>query len=254
MRGNCVSKAIVPQVAQHPAHSYVNDIFLHALFARITLSNNDTIEFDTTFDETTGTIELCVPTGGLAIFNQITGLQRGTNLRTFINWLIGSQSITAEPALDQDVDFISAGNLTIWAGATPGNLSDKRLVLLLPATDLSALGYNTRADQSFTSGALRVHLVWAYDSGSNNAYDIHTSVEIKTIGSGATASATSTTNIPTSSLITGDVRETTLITTGNIISAGDIVSIIIRRNYNGSPEAKTELVGVVGIRLEFIDA
>lgn len=93
MRGNCVSKPIVPSVKQYPQPSYVNDWIIYAIFARLTLSNNDTIEFDTVFNEQTNTIELCVPDEANDIFNQITGTQRGTKFKRYIDWLIGSDTV-----------------------------------------------------------------------------------------------------------------------------------------------------------------
>lgn len=92
-RGQNAFAKIQPPIAQYPQPSYVNDIFLYALFARITLSNNETIEFETTFDQANGAIDLCIPDGALPIFDQITGMQRGAKFKSFINWLIGSDSL-----------------------------------------------------------------------------------------------------------------------------------------------------------------
>ena len=91
-RGNCVGKAIQPAIRAHPQHSYINDWIIYAIFARLTLSNNDTIEFDTTFNQETNTIELCLPEGTTAAFNHITGAQRGPNFKRYIDWLIGSDT------------------------------------------------------------------------------------------------------------------------------------------------------------------
>lgn len=93
MRGNCVGKAIQPSIKPYPQASYINDWIIYAIFARMTLSNNDTVEFDTIFDEQNNTIELCIPSGASDAFNQITGTRRGTNFKKYIDWLIGSDTV-----------------------------------------------------------------------------------------------------------------------------------------------------------------
>lgn len=250
-RGNNVFGVIAPRViAQSVSALGVNDIFLHSLFARVALSNNEVIEFQTKYDKATDTIELYVPDNSLDLFNQITGMQRGDKFKAFIDWLIGSETLTATATLDHDPNFISAGALSIWIGATQGSVGTSKITLLLPAAELSAIGYNFKVGSS-GGGSLKVSLVWIYDSGSNNSFNINTSVDISAIGGGAPVTSSAATNISTFNLIQGDVRETELLTVANV-ELDDIVSITMRRNYDGSPDPSTDLVGVLGLKIEFV--
>ncbi len=249
-RGNKVFASITPPTIQSVTSVVgVNDIFLHSLFARIALSNNDVIEFQTRYSKETDTIELMIPDGQMEIFDQITGMQRGNRFKAFINWLIGSETLTATATLDQDPNFISAGALSIWVGATQGSVGTNKLTLLLPTTELSVIGYNFKVGSS--GGSLKVSLVWIYDSGSNNSFNVNTSVDISAISGGVPVSSSGNTSISTFNLINGDIRETELLTVADV-SQDDIVSIMVRRNYNGSPDPKTDLVGVLGLKIEFV--
>jgi len=232
---------------------YMNDLFLHALFARLTLSNNENIEFRTVYDPSTNTIELDIPDNALPFLNQIAGIQRGERFKAFINWLIGSETISPTPLADQDPNFIPASILNVWAGATQGNLKDKQLILFLPTNELSVFGYNTKIGNDTTHNSMRVHLTWAFDSGVNTSFTIKTAIRILNITTGNTTDINNINNISTFNLINGDVRETELIDTHGNIQPNNIVSIIVSRNYDGSPDPKTELVGVVGLRIELLD-
>lgn len=98
-RGNKVFQKVLPLINKKccigakDGPPEANDIFLHALFARLTLNNNDTIEFETKFNPNTNTIELDLPPEAQHVLDQLTGIQRGPNFQLFINWLIGSQTL-----------------------------------------------------------------------------------------------------------------------------------------------------------------
>lgn len=67
----------------------VNDFFLYALFARLTFSDNEKVEFETKYDRSTDTIELQIPDKYLPVFDQLTGIGQGPKFKQFINWLVG---------------------------------------------------------------------------------------------------------------------------------------------------------------------
>ena len=232
----------------------MNDLFLHALFARLALNSDETVEFKTIYDPTTNTIELDIPNSALPFLNQILGIQRGERFKTFVDWLIGSDTLEPAPIMfDQDPNFIAASALSVWAGATQGNLEDKQLILYLPASELSVVGYNTKIDESITYTRMKLYLVWVYDSGNNTSYNIRTSVMATNISTGNTAEATNDTSISTLNLLKGDIRETEIFDTGEFIHANDIVNIKLSRNWDGSPDPQTELPAIVGLRLELVD-
>ncbi len=229
----------------------IRDMFLHALFARLALRSNENIEFSTEYDSSTNTIELVIPDGSSPLFDQLTGIQRGEKFKTFINWLIGSEVLTAA---DLDPNFISASAMSVWAGATQGSLDGKQSFLYLPASELSVVGYNTKIDDSFQSGVLvgsmKIYLIWVYDAGVNTSFDIKTDVKITEIATGNTIEVANPENISTFNLLKGDIRETEIISVNNLIHADDIINVMISRNYDGSPDAQTELTGIMGLRIE----
>lgn len=231
----------------------VNDILLHALIVRLALSNDDVVEFRTEYNKETDTVELHIPDSALPYFDQMLGMQRGPNFQTFINWLIGSETLQVGSVLETDPTFVSAGNIIAWSGASAGNLEDKRLVIYLPAGNLSVTGYNTSAAEDFGGGSLRVSLIWVYDSGDENSFDMQTSVELVDIATDTKSSYSETVTISTNNLIHGDIRETPLIDTGDVVEAGNLINIIMRRNYDGSTEPKTDLVGIVGLKVELVE-
>ena len=231
----------------------VRDIILHALFARIALCDESTVEFKTVFDKKTNTVELDFPDALLPVLDEILGMQRGPRFQAYIDWLVGRQSIVGDAqtgaVTDVDQTFIPATALTIWAGAVSGNIDDDKVVIFLPTTDLSTVGYNTKLGSSFGSGNVKVSLVWVYESGSNASFDIQTSVSVNEINGNNVATLSQDKNISTFNLIKGDIRETELIDIAGI-SSNDVLSIIIRRNYDGSPDPKSEFVGIMGIKVE----
>lgn len=237
-----------------PSNPEARDLFLHALFARVALTNNGTLEFQTCFDPETNTIELIIPPEALAIFDEITGMQRGPKFQAYINWLIGSTTLPVPAgSSDTNIDpaWVSASDMSIWVGAVAGSLDDKRAVIILPAAELSAIGHNTKLS-STGSGKVKISLVWIYGGGSNNSFTIKTSANISIIGTGEVSNEDNEVTISTFNLVPGDIRETELLTTSTNAIADDLVSVILRRNFVGSPDPKTDLVSVLGIKIEFV--
>jgi hypothetical protein len=231
----------------------VNDIVLHALICRVALQNEEVVEFGAVYDKATDTIELDVPTEAMPIFEQLTGMQRGDKLRTFINWLIGSESLETGTSLEQDPTFVSAGSLTSWTGATVGNLEDNTLVWFLPTSDLSTLGYNVKVNPEFAGGDIRVSLIWVYDSGSNTSFDIMATANVTELTTNSTFELSNTENISTFNLVQGDIRETVILE-GSGVAADDLISLVLRRNFSGTTEPSVDLIGVVGIKVELIES
>ena len=251
-RGNNVFTRVTPKVLTKDFSGpppKTNDFFLYALYARIALSNNDVVEFETHYDQKTNTIELTLPEEAKPLFNQITGMQRGPNFKKFIDWLIGSQTLTLGASADES--FISASELQVWFGADTINVGGDRLLLSLPSCDASVLGYNLKTQPTF-SGKLVVSLVWMFLSGSNTSFDIRTAATVSDSLGGGPITYTNDQNISTLGLISGDIRETTLLDTGNVIGGDKIISTLVHRNYTGSPDPQTESIGVVGIRIRLI--
>ena len=252
-RGNNVFAKIVPIPRNIPravsTPPQANDIFLYSLFARVTLTNNDVIEFQTQFDQATNTIELIIPNEMQPLLNQITGMQRGPNFQTFINWLIGSQNLA--PATTQDKDFVPASAIEVWFGANNINISGTGLVLSLPQAASSTVGYNLKVSDSF-SGRLVVSLVWMFIEGCNDNFTIQTSCNLTDQFGGNPTYISDDTDISTLNLISGDIRETIVLDTGLIVSPNNIAQLLFSRNYAGSPDPRTELVGIVGIRLQLL--
>lgn len=90
IRGNKASAKIqvaMPQTVN--VTTTVNDFFLYALFARLTFSDNEKVEFETKYDKATDSIELHIPDKYLDVFDQLTGINQGPKFQKFINWLVG---------------------------------------------------------------------------------------------------------------------------------------------------------------------
>jgi hypothetical protein len=229
-----------------------NDLFLYALFARIALNNHENIEFETKFDKATNTIELVIQNSALPLFNQITGMQRGPKFQAYINWLIGSQTLTTTSSdASKDPNFISSTLLEPWFGATPTTINDKFL-LNLPTEDASVVGYNLKTNETFL-GKLIVSLVWMFIGGSNSSFDIRTTANISDSEGNSPNIVVQDNNISTLNLIEGDIRETELIDTGNIVGNSNIISLLINRNFVGSPDPTTEAIGIIGLKVQLIN-
>lgn len=84
-----VFRPIQPSVDCPTPPASVRDLFLHALFARIALNDNTTIEFRTVYDPATDTIDLDIPDCNVGILDTVTGMQQGPRFRAFIAWLVG---------------------------------------------------------------------------------------------------------------------------------------------------------------------
>lgn len=244
-RGNSVFATIQPRLMAAPVGGppVANDIFLHALFVRCTLTNNQTIEFQTRFNRETQTVELIIPENMQTLLDQITGLQRGPNMIRFIDWLIGSQSLT-NANIVPDPNFIPSSAISIWFGATQSTIDDK-MVITLPDTDASIIGYNLKTNEQL-SGNLGVYLVWMYICGSNTSFNIRTTVQVNDEIGSSPVLLSEDVEISTVNLIKGDIRETLIMTLDAYPSNLD--NFLIYRNYMGSPDPKTEGIGVVGLR------
>lgn len=256
MRGNKVGARIQRQVNSSQRQITnsqgqllaVNDLILHALLVRIALNNDESAEFQTKYDPATNTVDLDIPDGYIPFLDEITGMQRGPNLQAFINWLIGSGTLA--PATKTDQGFIASGSLNPWFGATQ-TVVDEVPLLTLPADSMAVVGFNTRASGTF-SGGLRVFLTWMYIGGGTNGFEVSTNVQINSVTGDMPLSSTSeVTDVSTLNLVTGDIREKLIIDTGTVVNTNDLISILIRRNFPGNADPQTDLVGAVGLRLEF---
>jgi hypothetical protein len=71
----------------------LNDMFLHLLFGRIALSNNEVYELETKYEN--NTLELNVSE---EVLNKIVSTKIGSNLKTFMNWIanVEVQSLSDE--------------------------------------------------------------------------------------------------------------------------------------------------------------
>lgn len=262
-RGKCVFSKIAQQVKAIPPQTPqgARDILLHALFARIALKDNNTVEFETCFNPETNTVELDIPDNLLPILNEVLGMQRGPKFQAYIDWLIGREAIIADvpnvvDAATIDKDFVPASSLDIWSGAKIGNLDDEKVVIFLPNDCPSVVGYNTKVDDVFTTGQVVVSLIWVYESGDNGSnstasFDIQASANISTINGNTVATVSNNTTIPTFNLIKGDVRETELLTLSGM-NGGDMLSLIIKRNFVGNSDLETEFIGVLGLKVKLI--
>lgn len=84
----------------------VNDFFLYALFARLTFSDNDKVEFQTKYDKSTDSIELQIPDKYLPVFDQMTGIGQGPRFKQFVNWLVGGLQSQIDD-LNDEIDNIN---------------------------------------------------------------------------------------------------------------------------------------------------
>jgi hypothetical protein len=253
-RGNSVfaRPMLTPQVSRAVVGPVVaNDIFLHALFARITLTNNETIEFETKFNRATNTIELQIEDRHRALFNQLTGIQRGPIFQEFVNWLIGSNTLITPSTSDKlDGEFIPSSNIDIWFGGTQVAIDNNAIAINLPTNEPSVLGHNLKTSPTLKPGYLQVYLIWKFICGSNTSFDIRSMAHITDINGESPVDIVSDTNISTFNLVSGDVRETLILDTGNAVSPDNIINLQFLRNFQGSPDPKTESIGVLGIRLK----
>jgi hypothetical protein len=245
-----------------PLPTSVNDIFMHALFARVTLSNNDVIEFETRYNKDTNTVELIVPSSAFKYFDQLTGMKRGPKLERFIDWLIGSKRF--EPIAQPN--FISASAFDIHLGATTAKLDDRNVVIF-PGSRPSMIGYNLKAknlsdplqpdqtnpccpvvDPDDPTQCVKFYLVWQYICGSNTFLELRITANI-TSPSVAPETIINDIVISTDGVSPGDVIESEVLSLDSVPS-GALISLTIQRNFTGSSDPNTEMIGMIGVRLE----
>lgn len=101
------AKIVAPVGCPQPPPA-VRDLFLHALFARIAMTDNSVIEFQTRFNPATNTIELEVPACNLPIFDMLTGMQKGPNFKAFMGWANSGSGGGTGGLIDSDL--VVAGN------------------------------------------------------------------------------------------------------------------------------------------------
>lgn len=247
---------IIPQLAQQSDIPVgIRDLFLHALFARLALTDNRIIEFETKYNCSTNTIELQIPSDILPVFDEMLGMQRGPKFQAFIDWLVGKQQIisdvpTVVVGFDNDQQFVPVGSLTVWSGATIES-DDTSVTIALPTSILSVVGYNTKLSQSISGNDIKVSLIWRYDAGNNTSYDLKTTLTATDFGGAVNVSGSLDTNISTFNLIHGDVRTTELLYVADI-QPEDLINITIQRNFEGSTDPQTESVNIVGLKVEII--
>lgn len=240
----------------------VNDIFMHALFARVTLSNNEVLEFETRFNKDTNTIELLIPSSAFKYFDQITGMKRGPKLQKFVDWLIGSKRF--EPIAQPD--FISATAFDIHMGATTARLDDRNVVIF-PGSKPSMIGYNLKArnlddplppdavnpccpvvNPDDPTQSVKFYLIWQYICGSNTFLELRVTANI-TAPSAAPETIINDIVISTDGVNPGDVVESEILLLTSVPS-GALISLTIQRNFTGTTDPNTEMIGMIGVRLE----
>jgi hypothetical protein len=225
------------------------------MFARVAFSDNSVVEFETKYDKDTNTIELYVPNDRMPIFNQLTGMKRGEKMKCFINWLIGSRDLIMAATDARDGEFVPSTSLQIWSGATVNNVDGNRLSIVMPTDEMSVIGYNFKVIEGF-EGRVRISLVWTFMGGTglpDASFVIRTSTNVTGAQGSDPIVITGDVTIPTFNLLLGDIRETLILETGDVIRGNDIIGTLIHRNFNGSTDAHTEAYGVLGLRIEMIE-
>lgn len=246
MRGNNVSAKI--QSAMQTQTSFdtrLNDLFLHALFARLAFKNNENYEFKTKYHPSTNTIELDIPDKYLDVLDQVTGIQRGPNFKRFMNWMIGSEQLQGD---DKDVNskFLSTSDINLWYGASYLDVNGSTLTVALPSSLPSAINANFKTAPEY-SGDVQLKLNWMFIDGQNTEFYVKVNVTvIDKFGNSYVVSEESM--ISTFNLIANDLRNTTIIELPNI-GSDTLIDIVIMRNYSGSLDPQTETISVAGIEL-----
>jgi len=243
-RGKSVfSRAMVaPKSARCP--EVVNDLLLYALFARVTLTPHNeqcgrTIEFSTSYDAATRTVELEVADDDLKFFDQLTGVQRGPRFQKFINWLIGSRQFesTVTP------DFVSATAFDFWYGATPTQMEDVPLVLF-PTVEPSAIGYNAKLRPTSTKAVISA--TWKFVCGSGSSLTVRVVVTVISPDQDP-YEVVHDAMVSTAGLSAGDVFDTDLLSLS--VPAGSVLALSMMRNFSGSTDPHSEMVGLIGVRI-----
>lgn len=228
-------------------------MFLHAVFCRLALTDNRNVELQTVFDKANQTVELVVPPFALDAFDQLTGMQRGPNFRTFIDWLIGTSTLIVDTSGGlTDQKFLGSQLFKVWRCAQPVNYNGTQLVLQFPAKSESVIGHNLRIPDNIVSQRLTFTMPWMFMGGDNSGFTIRMSANI-TRGGIQYLTLTNTVNISTAGKALGDVTETLLLDTGAVLTGGDFVGILIERNYAGSPDPDIDAIGFVGLRINNVN-
>jgi len=217
-----------------------NDFFLYALFARIALSNNENIEFETKFDKETQTIELQLSDNNLQLFDQLVGMKRGPKFKQFIDWLIGSRRFDSV----SETDFFSATAFDIWFGATVAQIEDRNLVLF-PTKKESVIGYNFKLNEEKTKAKL--FLVWQYICGSNDFAELRVVANVIST-SAPPMDVVNDVILDTSGLTANEVIETEILNLD--VPEDSVISLSIIRCFEGSSDPQSEMIGMIGVRLE----
>jgi hypothetical protein len=228
--------------------STVRDLFLHALFARMAMTDDSIVEFRTIYDPDSNTIDLDIPPSAIAVLDQVTGMQRGDNLKTFINWLIGSRMLA--PNLATDPNFISALSMRVWFGANLFNFNSEYLSIILPTGTQSILGYNLQVAPAPPIVSLVVYLVWSCPNSINVQFAIRTTVTVNPPDGSTPTMHIADTAVDTTISAPGIAAETAIMRIDGI-SAGSIVSLLLNRGYSGSPDQDLEAITILGLRTEF---
>ncbi len=249
-RGNNVFSKVQTITAPTPDIPVtVRDMFLHSLFGRLALTDGRNVELETRFNKDTQTVELIVPPFAMDAFDQITGMQRGPNLRAFIDWLIGTSTLIVDTSGGlTDQKFLGAQLFKIWRCAQPVNFNGVQLVLQFPAKEESVIGHNLRIPDNVVSQRLLFTMPWMFLGGDNSGFTIRMSANI-TRGGLQYLTVTNSVNISTAGKVFGDVTETLILDTGAVLTGGDFVGLLIERCYAGSPDPDVDAIGFTGLRI-----
>lgn len=239
----------------------VNDLLLHAMFARIALGDDSTVEFETHYDKKSNTVELIVPEKTMRVFDQMLGMKRGPKMQKYIDWLMGSKRF--EPIAQPN--FISATAFDVFIGATTAVLNE-RMVLIFPGVDPSIIGYNLKLQTLKPAiplesdnpcckivtpepiQKLRIFLVWQFICGNGSNLELRISANILS-PSQAPFTVINDVIISTAGVAVGDVMETEILDLDNLTS-DTIISLTIMRNFQGSGDPHSEMIGMIGVRLD----
>lgn len=109
-RGKILSSTVSSAVAEapviNPALTNINDMFLHALFARIATAAGDTHEFGSTYDPYTNSIEIDIPDD---ILEFVESVEIKPKIQRFIAWLTQNSQFWHKYTDDRDQTSIKTG-------------------------------------------------------------------------------------------------------------------------------------------------
>jgi hypothetical protein len=225
------------------------------------MSDNSNVEFQTKYDKASNTVDLIIPEKTMRIFDQMVGMKRGPRLKKFIDWLIGSKKF--EPVAQPN--FVSATAFEIFIGATSAVIND-RMVIIFPGLNPSIVGYNLKLqsldplipkDQENPccpiitpdpTQKFKVFLVWQYICGVGSSLEVRVTANVLA-PSAAPYTVVNDVTISTVGVTPGEVLETEILSLENLQS-DTIISLNIMRNFTGSSDPHSEMIGMIGVRLE----